>query len=278
MGFDRGDGGAEGSGGCREHSVRGARVLVFEDSRDACREAAARLVEIAREAIRERDKAVLGLATGKTPLGVYAALAQTHKEGLFSFRNVTTYNLDEYYPMSPRDPNSYRTFMHRHLFSQVDLAPNRAHVPDGTVPAAFADETGAAYDRWIEADGGLDAQLLGIGRNGHIGFNEPSETALEEALRSPTRLVELDVMTRHDAAADFGGLEQVPTRAVTMGMKSILGARSILVLAFGSNKAGAVANALQGHPTALVPASLLQTVSERVTWMLDPDSARGLDF
>ena len=118
---------------------------------------------------------------------------------------MTTYNLDEYYPISPVDPNSYRAYMHRHLFGHVDLAPNRAHVLDGTVPEAFAAEHAAEFDRWIAADGGLDLQLLGIGRNGHIGFNEPSDLPVDEALRLPTRLVDLHPVTRADAAREFGG-------------------------------------------------------------------------
>ena len=116
---------------------------------------------------------------------VYAHLVALHTAGELSFADVSTYNLDEYYPISPLDPNSYRAYMHRHLFGHVDLAPNRAHVLDGTVPEAVAAEHAAEFDRWIAADGGLDLQLLGIGRNGHIGFNEPSDLPVEEALRAP---------------------------------------------------------------------------------------------
>src|SRR5690606_13045665 len=142
--------------------------------------------------------------------------------GEVSFRDATTYNLDEYYPISPLDPNSYRAYMHTHLFGHVDLAPNRAHLLDGTVPEAFADQHCATFDRWIAADGGLDLQLLGIGRNGHIGFNEPSDIPLAEALALPTRLIELHPVTTADAAGGFGGdPDAVPKRALTMGIAPI---------------------------------------------------------
>jgi glucosamine-6-phosphate deaminase len=190
---------------------------------------------------------------------------------------VATYNLDEYYPISPLDPNSYRAYMHHHLFAHVDLAANRAHVLDGTVPEEAAAEHCAAFDRWIAADGGLDLQLLGIGRNGHIGFNEPSDLAVDAALALPTRLVPLHPVTTADAAKDFGGqIERVPARALTVGVAPILAARSILVLAFGPAKAEAVARSVLGPMTAEVPGSLLQSARARVTWMLDEAAARGL--
>ena len=153
--------------------------------------------------------------------------------GTLSFRDVTTYNLDEYYPISPVHPRSYRVYMHRHLFGCVDIAPHRAHMLDGTVPEAFAGSAAAQFDRWIEADGGLDLQLLGIGRNGHIGFNEPSDMEVADALRLPTRLVELHPVTRADAAREFGSEDAVIPRALTMGVATILAARSIVILATG---------------------------------------------
>src|SRR5262249_29163579 len=158
---------------------------------------------------------------------------------------------------------------HRHLFSHVDLSPNHAHMLDGTVPEEFAAEHAAEYDRWIAADGGLDLQLLGIGRNGHIGFNEPSDLTVEEELRLPTRLIELHPVTRADAAREFGNVDRVIPRALTMGVATILGARVILMLATGAHKAPAVAAALDGPMTAALPASLLQSVAPKVTWMLD---------
>lgn len=227
-------------------------------------------------ATKLRGKAVLGLATGATPKPVYQRLVEIHREGKLSFSNVTTYNLDEFYPMGPLDPNSYRLYMHQHLFSHVDISANRAHVLDGTVPEAFVADYAARYDQWIAADGGLDLQLLGIGRNGHVGFNEPTNLEVDQALALPTRLVELHPMTIADAAWEFGGEEHVPRRALTMGVASILAARSIIVLAFGDRKAPAVARSLRGPITAEVPGSLLQTIPGKVTWMIDEAAAREI--
>lgn len=255
----------------------GATVLVFDDATTACRVAADRIAQAIQEAIAARGRAVLGLATGGTPVPVYGRLVELHRAGEVSFRDVSTFNLDEYYPISPLDPNSYRTYMQRHLFDHVDLAPNRAHVLDGTVPRAFADEACAAFDRWIAAEGGLDLQLLGIGRNGHIGFNEPSDRPVAETAALPTRRAELHPVTLEDAARDFGGrIEAVPREALTVGIGPILAARSILILAFGAGKAPAVARSLEGPVTSQVPASLLQTIAPRVTWLLDEAAAAEL--
>jgi glucosamine-6-phosphate deaminase len=256
--------------------LAGASVLVFADRSSACRTAADRLADALRSAVATRGRAVLGLATGSTPEPIYARLVGLHREGELSFAKVATYNLDEYYPISPFDPNSYRAYMNRHLFAQVDLPPNRAHLLDGTVPESATAEHSAQYDRWIAADGDLDVQLLGLGRNGHIGFNEPSDLSAEEAMRLPTRLVDLHPITRADAAKDFGGESRVIPRALTLGVATILAARSILVVAFGPHKAEPVAQSLRGPITARVPGSLLQSVPGKVTWILDAAAAQGL--
>jgi glucosamine-6-phosphate deaminase len=166
--------------------------------------------------------------------------------------------------------------MHEHLFRHVDLAPNRTHLLDGSVPESAVDEHAAQYDRWIADDGGLDLQLLGIGRNGHIAFNEPSDLPVAEALKLPTRLVDLHPVTRTDAAGDFGGAGRVIPRALTLGVAPIFAARSILVLALGPKKAEIVAQAILEPMTARVPGSLLQAVPGKVTWILDEAAARGL--
>jgi glucosamine-6-phosphate deaminase len=261
----------------RSFELAGATVQVFPDSPTASRAAADLIARTIRDALAARGKAVLGLATGNTPVPVYERLVALHKSGELSFQDVSTYNLDEYYPISPSDPQSYRAFMHRHLFAHIDLAPNRAHVLDGTVPEAFAHEHAAQFDRWIGADGGLDLQLLGIGRNGHIGFNEPSSLAVDDAAKLPTRVMELHPITLADAANDFGDPSLVPRRALTMGVAPILASRSILVLAFGVKKAEIVAKALKGPITAEVPATLLRRKPDGVTWMLDEAAAAGLD-
>ena len=166
--------------------------------------------------------------------------------------------------------------MHENLFRHVDLPPHRAHVLDGTVPEAYVSLHAAEFDRWIEHDGGLDVQLLGIGRNGHIAFNEPGDFGAEMAIELPTRLVDLHPVTRADAARELGGKERVIPRALTMGLAPILAARSIVVLVTGGHKAQITAQALQGPMTAQNPASLLRTAGSKVTWLLDEAAAKGL--
>ncbi len=256
--------------------IRDMRVRILPDARAVSLAAAEEIEAVIREANAARGRAVLGLATGSTPEGVYARLVERHSAGELSFRDVTTYNLDEYYPISPADPRSYRAYMHRHLLGRVDIAPNRAHLLDGSVPESAVAEYCAAFDRWIESDGGLDLQLLGIGRNGHIGFNEPCGLSVAEASRLRTRRVELHPVTRADAVREFGSAEAVIPAALTLGVATILAARSILILATGAHKAEAVAAALAGPMTAEVPASLLQSVAPRVAWMLDRGAAGAL--
>ena len=238
--------------------------------------AADRIAAIVRAQVENRGRAVLGLATGSTPIAVYGHLATACEAGHLSFERVTTYNLDEYYPMSPVDPRSYRAFMDRYLFRRIGLAANQTHLLDGTVPSEFVASHVCEFERWIAADGGLDLQLLGVGRNGHIGFNEPCDLPVEEALALPTRLVHLHPTTRVDAGPDFGSEEAVPNWALTMGVGTILQARSILVLAFGAGKADAVAQSLVGPMTAQIPGSLLQAVAPKVTWLIDPAAASRL--
>ena len=254
----------------------GAEVLVFPDAEAASSAAAAWLAEVIERARRERGHAVLGLPTGSTPKAVYAELVKRHRAGTLSFQGVATYNLDEYYPVSPLDPRSYRFYMHEHLFRHVDISPHRAHLLDGTVPEAFVSSHTIEYDQWIDRDGGLDVQLLGIGRNGHIAFNEPSELSVERALALPSRLVDLHPVTRADAAREFGGAEMVIPRALTMGLAPILAARSIVVLVTGAHKAEITARALRGDMTAQNPGTLLRAADDRVTWLLDEPAAAGL--
>lgn len=256
--------------------IEGQQVLTFADSALASHAAAGEIAATVQAAVAHRGKAALGLATGATPEQTYAELVRRHRSGELSFAKVSTYNLDEYYPIAPLDEQSYRYYMHKRLFDHVDLEANGMHVLDGTVPEAFAAEACLAFERWIAADGGLDLQLLGIGRNGHIGFNEPSDLPLETVLALGTRKVGLHDVTRADAARVFGSEARVPRWALTMGVRTILAARRIVILAFGASKAEAVAGAILGPRTPLLPASLLQTVAEKVTWMLDRDAAAGL--
>lgn len=260
----------------RTGNAEGSRVEVYDDAESACAAAADRIEAAIARAVRSRGKAVLGLATGATPIPLYERLVEKHRAGGLSFRKVSTYNLDEYYPIDPCDPRGYRAFMAQRLFSRVDLPANQAHVFDGSVPEAALQDHAREFDGWIDADGGLDWQLLGLGRNAHIGFNEPSETTVEDALRLPTRPVELKAETRALYAEEFGGLDRVPTRALTLGVARILSAREIVVLAFGPHKADPIARSLRGPIAADVPGSLLRTVADKVVWMLDRASAQKL--
>lgn len=261
----------------RELSTAAGQVFVFPDALAASHAAAERIESAIRSNGQSGRGAVLGLATGGTPIRVYQELVAKCVDGRLSFKNVTTFNLDEFYPISPFDRNSYRAYMQRHLFEHVDIAPNRAHVLDGTVPVEGVADHAAEFDRWIAAAGGLDLQLLGIGRNGHIGFNEPSDLPVSEACELRTRLISLHPVTTADAARDFGGdPTRVPATALTLGTQQILAARSILVLAFGAQKTNAVTDAIRGPIQSKIPASLLQTVAPKVTWMLDVDAGRLL--
>lgn len=201
--------------------------------------------------LREKPDAVLGLATGSTPLLLYQELIRLHREQGLDFSKVTTFNLDEYVGLDPEDPRSYHHFMQEHLFQHVNLAPARTHIPDGLVRniPAFC----ARYEKEIQAAGGIDLQVLGIGADGHIGFNEPTSS-----LGSRTRIKTLQPATREANGRFFGGEDKVPHHVITMGIGTILEARQCLLLAFGERKAQAVAGAIEGPLSAMNPASSLQ--------------------
>lgn len=196
---------------------------------------------------------VLGLATGSTPVRLYRELIRLHREEGLSFARVVTFNLDEYHGLPRTHPESYWRFMHEQLFAHVDIPAENVHVPDGLAPRTEVFEWCRRYEEKIRAAGGLDLQVLGIGRTGHIGFNEPGS-----GRDSRTRLVTLDELTRRDAARDFLGEANVPRHAITMGVGTILEARAVVLLAWGEAKAGVIAQAVEGPPTEALPASLLQ--------------------
>jgi len=245
-------------------------VTVYASSVAAAVAVAGRIAALIRAKQARNEKVVLGLATGVTPIGVYAELVRLHKEEGLSFKNVVTFNLDEYYPMQPTAVQSYVTFMSQHLFSLVDIDPANVHIPDGTLPpdeiAAFC----LNYEKQIEEAGGLDLQILGIGRTGHIGFNEPGS-----APNSGTRLVTLDDLTRGDASRDFGGKQNVPTKAITMGIGTIFKAREIILMAWSGKKAPIIKKAVEGEMSGEVPATYLQ-LSDKVEFVLDADAASEL--
>lgn len=199
------------------------------------------------------EYAILGLATGSSPTKVYDNLIRFHQTEGLSFKNVITFNLDEYYPMEPEDLQSYVRFMHEHLFNHVDIEKKNIHIPDGTLPIDTVKSSCSDYELKIQKLGGIDIQLLGIGRTGHIGFNEPGSS-----ISSSTRLIRLDKVTRLDAASDFFGYENVPARAITMGINSIMLAKKVFLIAWGEGKANVVRDAVEGEINALLPASFLQ--------------------
>lgn len=228
-------------------------VKIWNDSRAAAIHVAQSIALAIRQKQQEGEKIVLGLATGSTPISVYNELVRMHKEEGLSFQNVVTFNLDEYYPMAPDAPQSYVYFMNEYLFNHVDILPENVHIPDGTVELADVGSYCEQYEKKIKLAGGLDIQLLGIGRTGHIGFNEPGSR--EDSL---TRIVRLDSMTRRDAVKDFLNEEDVPTRAITMGIRSIMQARSVYILAWGQHKASIIRRAVEGEISSTIPATFLQ--------------------
>jgi glucosamine-6-phosphate deaminase len=245
-------------------------VTVFPDEKVASKAVAARIAKLIRDKQDKNAMAVLGLATGLTPVGVYQELVRLHRQEGLSFKNVITFNLDEYYPMQPTAPQSYVTFMNEHLFNHIDIRRQNIHIPDGTLPLEQVHDFCLEYERKIESLGGLDFQLLGIGRTGHIGFNEPGS-----APNSGTRLVTLDDLTRRDASRDFGGKENVPTKAITMGVGTIFKARQIILMAWNGRKAPIIKKAVEGEISSEVPATYLQ-LSDNVEFILDQDAAAGL--
>jgi glucosamine-6-phosphate deaminase len=188
-------------------------TVVLDDHRDIGLQVAERIAGIIRARNAEGRDAVLGLATGSTPIGVYRELIRMHREEGLSFKRVVSFNLDEYYPMTPDNIHSYHRFMWENLFSHVDADAAKVHIPDGTVPKARLQKWCAGYEKAIKDAGGIDVQILGIGKTGHIGFNEPGSGE-----QSRTRVVHLDAVTRRDAAADFFGEQNVPREAITMGV------------------------------------------------------------
>ncbi len=243
---------------------------VFSDADEACRQVASKISLLLRERSAAGRTFVLGLATGSTPVRLYRELIRLHREEGLSFANVITFNLDEYHGLSPTHPESYRRFMEEQFFSHVDLRPENTHVPSGLTPRSEVFAACSAYEQAIADAGGLDLQILGIGRTGHVGFNEPGSTR-----DSRTRLVTLDLLTRRDAARDFLGEANVPRHAVTMGVGTILQARRIILLAWGEAKAGVVAQAIEHPPSESLPASLLQGHAN-VSFVLDRAAASEL--
>jgi glucosamine-6-phosphate deaminase len=231
-------------------------------------EAALAAARIVARLVRDRPQAVLGLATGETPRRVYEELVRAHREEGLDLSRVTTFNLDEYVGLGEAHPASYVRYMRENLFRHVNLRPDRTHVPDGR--GADVDATCAAYEEAIRAAGGIDLQLLGLGADGHIGFNEPTSS-----LASRTRVKTLTAATRETIRAGLAPGEEAPRHVITMGIGTILEARRCVVMAWGARKAAAVARMVEGPVAAIVPASALQ-LHARTTVLVDEDAASAL--
>ena len=245
-------------------------VVIVEDYDDIARLVAGRIETLIRTKRAGGEKAVLGLATGSTPIGVYRELIRLHRENGLDFSNVITFNLDEYYPMPSDSIHSYHRFMWENLFEHINIRKENVHIPRGAMQRAEVDMHCREYEALIERAGGIDFQILGIGKTGHIGFNEPGS-----GVESRTRLVHLDTITRKDAAADFFGEENVPREAITMGVATIMGAREIALIATGEHKAAIVKRAVEGSISHEVAATYLQQHSN-TTFYVDAASAGEL--
>ncbi len=239
-------------------------IIVKKNYEEMSKEAA----RIVKERMEKKPDLVLGLATGSTPLGLYQELARMHREEGLSFKKVKTFNLDEYYGLAPEHPQSYRYFMNLNLFSKIDIDPANTHLPDGLTEDV--DKFCLEYEEKIEKSGGIDLQILGIGGDGHIGFNEPGSS-----LGSRTRIKTLNEQTIKDNSRFFKNIDEVPKYAITMGVGTVIDAKEIILLASGKNKSSIIAQAIEGPVTSQVSASMLQ-VHPKVIAILDEDAASSL--
>jgi len=254
----------------RTGSFEKVPTRIFDNNKLIAEAVAYEIASLIRAKQKLNEPAVLGLATGSTPITVYAELVRMHREEGLSFKNVITFNLDEYYPMSPSSRQSFVHFMNERLFDHVDIPRENIYIPDGMLKREEISDYCAAYDRKIEQVGGIDIQILGIGRTGHIGFNEPGSE-----LNSPTRLIAIDYVTITDAASNFHGEEHVPTRAITMGVSTILKSKRIILIALGEGKANVIQRTVEGEISSEVPATFLQHHDNTIV-VLDQASASEL--
>jgi len=244
-------------------------VEIFSNPKDGSRFVAAEIAKLIKEKQAAGQPCVLGLATGSTPISMYAELVRLHKEEGLSFKNVISFNLDEYYPLEKDAYQSYWSFMHRHLFNHIDIDPSNIHLPNGELDKENIKQHCIEYEQLIEDAGGVDLQVLGIGNNGHIGFNEPGSSIF-----SKTRLVNLDNSTRIANAREFQNITKVPRLALTMGISTIMKAKRVILMAWGF-KAQIVARSVEGQVTEQVPASILQQ-HNNCTFVLDENTASEL--
>ena len=249
---------------CEHISVR-----IYQDSSLACQKIGDEIIDqINQKSVNKPF--VLGLATGSTPIKIYQYLIQAYHEGKVSFANVHSFNLDEYFPMNPKSIHSYVKFMHKNFFDHIDMPKENIHIPDGTIATDEIDHYCKSYEEAIQSLGGIDIQLLGIGRTGHIGFNEPGS-----AIHSKTRRVWLDPITRKDAASSFFGEQFVPKQAITMGVDTIMKAKKVYLMAWGEGKSNIIARTVEDAVSEQVPATFLQRHDD-CEFVLDKASASEL--
>ncbi len=253
-----------------EKRFENINTIVFENSKDASKAVAQEIADLIKSKEEENKPCILGLATGSSPKGLYAELVRLHKEEGLSFKNVISFNLDEYYPMEPNSINSYVRFMKELLFDHIDILPENYHVPDGQLTKQEIADYCAEYETKIEALGGIDLQILGIGGNGHIGFNESGSLQ-----NSKTRLVALDHITRVAASKDFSGLSNTPRTAITLGVKKIMEAKKVVLMAWGEGKANIIKKSVEDEVTNRIPASFLQEHNNAV-FVLDKEASSKL--
>ncbi|WP_339709701.1 glucosamine-6-phosphate deaminase [uncultured Kriegella sp.] len=244
--------------------------VIFSNSNEASIKVAQEIANLIRKKQSSNKSCVLGLATGSSPIKVYEELVRMHNEEGLSFSNVITFNLDEYLPMERENRQSYHFFMHEHLFNHIDIPEENINIPDGTVTGESVIQHCLAYEKKIKNSGGLDFQLLGIGRTGHVGFNEPGSH-----YNSGTRVITLDHITRVDAAPAFLGIENVPRKAITMGIATVLSAKRIVLLGWGQNKAEIIKKTVEGDISSHVPATYLQQ-HDNCTFVLDDGAGSEL--
>lgn len=244
--------------------------VIFKNSVEASKVVAEEIAQLIRLKQSNNESCVLGLATGSSPIKVYEELVRMHKEDGLSFSNVISFNLDEYYPMTKENRQSYHYFMHQHLFNHIDIKQENVNIPDGTIALEQLNQYCTDYDLKIQQSGGIDFQLLGIGRTGHVGFNEPGSH-----INSGTRIITLDHITRVDASSDFNGIDNVPKRAITMGVSTILKSKRNVLMAWGQNKSEIIKRTIQGDISSDVPATFLQHHSN-ATFVLDQSAASKL--
>lgn len=253
-----------------EKRFENINTVVFENSTSASIAVAREIGSLIKLKKENNESCILGLATGSSPKGLYAELVRLHKEEGLSFKNVVSFNLDEYYPMEPDSINSYVRFMKELLFDQVDILPENIHIPDGTLSKEEIADFCANYETKIEALGGIDLQILGIGGNGHIGFNESGSLQ-----NSKTRLVALDHITRVAASGDFSGLSNTPRTAITLGVKKIMEAKQVILMAWGEGKSNIIKASVEGTVTNQIPASFLQE-HKNAFYVLDKEASSKL--